>query len=450
MQIGMQIHGTGIQPGSVITYLDGITPYYYNTFIMSLPATQTGTTKITFSAPDLSLLEAVDYLNASDVEGIKSFYYSVPLLDDGVTYADYILAKAKLPGVAALHYFEFLYGVESDWEDDPSHSHSYPLGIMKQWTKSEIDGGQPLGINNPPLWNHLYATYYEFGEWFPVPELLGEYSEALESTRALYTQALDGSFNWQDTKIKRWKSKVTPGTTIFFNSFPSRVAGIKNHEWKLFDNTNTLLASVKNEFLIWTFCDSGNYSVELTVSDIEDNTYSVRRNGFVEVKSPEVINHYLPGLGWSPPEIPPSAPIPPVVTPPLVVLPEPEPPVYQNTNTDTPLNYNFIFSYVPVLATGIYGNLFTAQWPNLESKTASLTAKEFYIDYKDNGVIKTKKFDIIKVSELPNYPTPNLYCSIEVTNESVQEYYNLKEFGTFYDVILTERTFIIPKSNFNQ
>ena len=450
MELGMQVHGEGIQPGSVITYLDGITPYYYNTFIMSLPATQTGTTKITFSAPDLSLLEAVDYLNASDVEGIKSFYYSVPLLDDGVTYADYILAKAKLPGVAALHYFEFLYGVESDWEDDPSHSHSYPLGIMKQWTKSEIDGGQPLGINNPPLWNHLYATYYEFGEWFPVPELLGEYSEALESTRALYTQALDGSFNWQDTKIKRWKSKVTPGTTIFFNSFPSRVAGIKNHEWKLFDNTNTLLASVKNEFLIWTFCDSGNYSVELTVSDIEDNTYSVRRNGFVEVKSPEVINHYLPGLGWSPPEIPPSAPIPPVVTPPLVVLPEPEPPVYQNTNTDTPLNYNFIFSYVPVLATGIYGNLFTAQWPNLESKTASLTAKEFYIDYKDNGVIKTKKFDIIKVSELPNYPTPNLYCSIEVTNESVQEYYNLKEFGTFYDVILTERTFIIPKSNFNQ
>ena len=108
MELGMQVHGEGIQPGSVITYLDGITPYYYNTFIMSLPATQTGTTKITFSAPDLSLLEAVDYLNKSDVEGIKSFYYSVPLLDDGVTYADYILAKAKLPGVAALHYFEFL------------------------------------------------------------------------------------------------------------------------------------------------------------------------------------------------------------------------------------------------------------------------------------------------------------------------------------------------------
>lgn len=450
MELGMQVHGDGIQPGSVITYLDGITPYYYNTFIMSLPATKTGSTKITFSAPNLTLLEAVDYLNSSDVEGIKDFYYSVPLLDDGVTSADYIVAMAKTPGVSALHYFEFLYGVESDWDDDPSHSHSYPLGIMKEWTKSEANGGEPLGMNNPPLWNHLYSTYYEFGEWFPVPELLGEYAEDLESIRALYTQALDGSFNWQDTKIKRWKSKVTPGTTIFFNSLPSRVAGIKNHEWKLFDNTNTLLASVKNEFLIWTFCEPGNYSVELQVSDIEDNTYLVRRNGFVEVKSPEVINHYLPGLGWSPPEIPPSAPIPPVVTPPLVVLPEPEPPVYKNTNTDTPLKYYFDFSYVPVLATGIFGNQFTAIWPNLDSKTASLTSKEFYIEYKDNGVVKTKKFDIVKVSELPNYPTPNFYSIFEVTNESVQEYYNLKEFGTYYDVIVVERIYIIPKSNFNQ
>jgi photosystem II stability/assembly factor-like uncharacterized protein len=450
MELGMQVHGEGIEPGSVITYLDGITPYYYNTFIMSLPATQTGSTKIKFSAPNLTLLEAVDYLNKSEVEGIKDFYYSVPLLDDGVTYADFILAQAKTPGVSGLHYFEFLYGVESDWEDDPSHSHSYPLGIMKQWTKSEADGGEPLGVNNPPLWNYLYSTYYEFGEWFPVPELLGEYAEDLESTRALYIQALDGSFNWQDTKIKRWKSKITPGTTIFFNSFPSRIAGIKNHEWKIYDNRNQLMASVKNEFLIWTFCEPGNYSIELQVSDIEDNTYLVRRNGFVEVESPEVINHYLPGLGWSPPEIPPSAPIPPVVTPPLVIEPEPAPPVYRNTNTDTPLKYEFTFSYIPVLATGIFGNLFGVNWPNLEIKAAALAVKEFYVEYKDNGVIKTKKFDIVKISDAPNYPTPNLFSNIEVSNESIQEYYNLKDFGTFYDVILTERNYIIPKSNFNQ
>jgi hypothetical protein len=155
-------------------------------------------------------------------------------------------------------------------------------------------------------------------------------------------------------------------------------------------------------------------------------------------------------LGWSPPEIPPSAPIPPVVTPPLVVLPEPEPPVYKNTNTDTPLKYYFEFSSVPVLATGIYGNIFHIVWSNLDHKAASLTAKEFYVEYKDNGVIKTLKLDILKTTEPPNIPTPNFYSLHEVSNESVQEYYNLKEFGTNYSVILTERSYIIPKSNFNQ
>jgi photosystem II stability/assembly factor-like uncharacterized protein len=432
MQIGMQIHGTGIQPGSVITYLDGITPYYYNTFIMSLPATETGTTKITFSAPDLSLAEAVTYLNASDVEGIKSFYYSVPLLSDGVTYANYIVAKAKSPGVVGLHYFEFLYGVESDWEDDPSHSHSYPLGIMKEWTKSEADGGEPLGLNNPPLWNYLYSTYYEFGEWFPVPELLGEYSEALESTRALYTQALDGSFNWQDTKIKRWKSNVTPGTTIFFNSLPSRVAGVKNHEWKLYDNKNTLLTSIKNEFLIWTFCDPGNYSVELQISDIEDNTYFVRRNGFVEVESPEVINHYLPGLGWSDPVIPPNSPIPPsVVTEPERTAPIPE--IYKepSLNSNPSLKYYSTFTYVETDPSDLRLRIINS-WDTKDIRNAALYAREFFIEYMDtsNGKIITSKFDISLTSDTSNINTTGFYNA--VPNQTYVDYLNENTEGKPY------------------
>ena len=381
LELGLLVHGDGVQPGSTITYLDGITPYYDNRFVMSLPATKTGASLLSFSSPNLSLQEAVNYLNSSDVEGIKDFYYSVPLLEDGITYADYILAKAKLPGVSALHYFEFLYGVESDWEDDPSHTHSYPLGIMKEWTKSEEDGGQPLGINNPPLWNYLYNTYYEFGEWFPVPELLGEYSSDIQDTRALYVQALDGTFNWQDTKIKRWKAKVNPGTTIFMNSFPSKIAGVTSHKWRLYDNLDTLLAEIDNEFLVWTFCDIGNYTVELEVFDIENNKYTVKRNGFIEVARPKKDNHYLPGLGWTPPELPELPPI--------------EPPPYQEPNDGILKYYETFWILSGTNNDQTRGTLVVCNWESDEIRRAAVKAKEFFLEYinPDNSV-SIIKYDI--------------------------------------------------------
>jgi len=425
LQIGMLVHGDGIQPGSVITYLDGITPYYDNRFIMSLPATKSGTTKVSFSYPNLSLQEAVNYLNESDVDGIKDFHYSVPLLDDGVTSADYIVAKAKIPGVSGLHYFEFLYGVESDWEDDPSHTHSYPLGFMKDWTKSEEDGGQPLGINNPPLWNHLYRTYYEYGEWFPVPELLEEFSSDIQDMRSLYVQALDGSFNWQDTKIKRWKAKVNPGTTLFMNSFPSRIAGIRDHKWKLYDEREILMAEINNEFLVWTFCDAGNYSVELEVSDIENNTYKVRRNGFIEVGNPKVVNHYLPGLGWTPPTFPENVPEPP--------LPVPPPVAYQPPSLVSVPTLKYYATYSSASTDLYYTNenrdatlSLTLSWESKEIRNASLYAKEFFIEYLDTttGNILTAKFDIDRTSDTSDIDIVSKGFYNAVPNQTYEEYLN--------------------------
>lgn len=430
LEIGMLVHGDGIQPGSVITYLDGITPYYDNRFIMSLPATKTGTSLVSFSFADLSLQEAVNYLNSSDVEGIKDFYYSVPLLDDGITFANYIEAKAKLPGVSGLHYFEFLYGVESDWEDDPSHTHSYPLGIMKEWTKSESDGGQPLGVNNPPLWNYLYSTYYEFGEWLPVPELLGEFSSNIRDIHSLYVQALDGSFNWQDTKIKRWKAKVNPGTTLFMNSFPSRIAGIREHKWKLYDERDILMAEINNEFLIWTFCNSGNYSVELEVSDIENNTYKVRRNGFIEVGNPKVVNHYLPGLGWTPPTFPENVPEPPLPVPPPVAY---QPPSLVSVPTlKYYATYSLTFTNVYYSEENKDASLsLTVSWESKEIRNASLYAREFFIEYLDttNGKILTAKFDIDKTSDGSDIDIVSKGFYNAVPNQTYEEYLNENTVG---------------------
>ena len=433
LELGMIVHGDGIPLGSVITYIDGVNPYTPNRILITNPVTKTGTSIISLSTASITLEEAVEYLNSSEVDGIKDFYYSVPLLSDGITYSDYIIGKAKFPGVNSLHYFEFLYGVESDWEDSPYETHSYPLGMMKDWTKAEEDGGEPLGENNPPLWNHLYNKYYEFGEWFPVAEKLGEFNESIESIRALYSQALDGSFNWQDTVIKKWKAKITPGTTIFLSSFPSKIVGIRSHHWKVYDRRNILMFETSNNFLIWTFCDPGTYTIELKVTDVSGNAYLVRREGFIEVESAEIVNHELPGLGWSPPNIPPTDSIgsigisptiapPPIIQPPTLMVvpplmsqptdvvvgntpipeqPSAEPPAYTDvtSNVGSPAyTYDFSVSHVNQLISS-HDNIIVAAevfiiWQNPDIQQEGLTSRDFYIEYLDqNNDFKTERFE---------------------------------------------------------
>ena len=477
LEVGMPIHGDGIQPGSTILFIDGINPYNPNRIIISKPATKTGKSLLSCALSELTLDDAVVLLNESDVEGINDFIYSRPYLVDGVTKADYILGVAKDPGVSALHYFEFLYGVESDWEDDPAHTHSYPLGQFKNWTKSEIDGGEPIGENNPPLWSNIYNTYYEFGEWFPVPEKLGEYSEDIESMRALYSQTLDGSFNWQDTMVQKWRAKVSPGTTIFFNSYPSKIVGIKSHYWRLFDQKNSLLFETTNEVLIWNFCDPGFYTIELRVTDIYDNSYLVRRNGFVEVKSPKIINHELPGLGWSPPEIPPNAPtpvspvpepfVPPppvlMVLPPLVMdtgtsvgnvpipdpLPDAPPPYVDAPSAIYTQDFDVINTWelrttgqvINPTSSDLLSLQMVVAWRNTQIKQKSLTLDKFYVEYYEiidgNPKMMIKEFTF----SLPEfeYNPEGTTTLIILDEENSDSYFLIKD--------KIERHYIKPTNN---
>jgi photosystem II stability/assembly factor-like uncharacterized protein len=466
LEIGMIVHGDGIPLGSIITYIDGVNPYTPNRILISNSATKTGTSLLSLSTASITLDEAVEYLNNSDIDGIRDFYYSRPLLTDGITYADYILGKAKFPGVGALHYFKFLYGVESDWEDSPYETHSYPLGQMKDWTKAEEDGGEPLGENNPPLWNYLYNTYYELGEWFPVPEKLGEFNESIESIRALYSQALDGSFNWQDTMIKKWKSLVSPGTTVFLSSFPSKIVGIRNHYWKIYDSRNILMYETSNDFLIWTFCDPGTYTIELKITDISGNSYLVRRNGFIEVKSPKIINHELPGLGWSPPNLPPDLLQIPSVVPPLVLQPPFEmvvPPLVSGSNDvvvgNTPIPdspsteppaysdissglgspaYTYEFRVISVnqliSIDAIENSVTTLQfaeiivaWDNKDIKNESLSVNEFYVDYYDSeNRLLTKRIEAEAQSFYGNQLPDDLTTSkFLLRDENARDYISL-------------------------
>ena len=468
LEIGMPIHGDGIPVGSYITYIDGINPYNPNRIIISNQATKTGKFLISCILSELTLDDAVILLNNSNVEGIKDFIYSRPLLTDGITQSDYIIGVAKSPGVSALHYFEFLYGVESNWEDDPSHTHSYPLGIFKEWIEDEIDGGQPLGENNPPLWSHIYNTYYELGEWFPAPEKLGDLAEDIESMRVLYSQAIDGTFNWQDTIVKRWKVEITPGTTVFFNSYPSKVVGIKSHNWRVFNQQNSLLFETNNDVLIWTFCDAGLYSIELKVTDLADNSYLVRRDSFVKVKSPKVLDHTLPGLGWVPPNIPPNAPtpltpiLPPQVQPPILSVvpplmidttvgnfpidtsvPEVIPP-YSNEGTAIYIQ-EFDVANIWELRTSGSNSLLAIQmvlvWRNEGIQQKSLSLNKFYVDYYEitDGFPKSMTKEIEFTLPDLNYNPEGTTSLIELDEENSNSYFNVKD--------KIERHYIKPTNN---
>ena len=460
LEVGMPVHGDGIPVGSYITFIDGINPYNPNRIIISNPATKTGKSLISCILSELTLDDASVLLNKSNVDGIKDFVYSRPYLTDGVTKADYIIGVAKYPGVSALHYFEFLYGVESNWEDDPSHTHSYPLGQFKEWIEDEIDGGKPLGENNPPLWSHIYSTYYELGEWFPVPEKLGDLSEDIESMRALYTQALDGTFNWQDTIVKRWKSKVTPGTTMFFNSYPSKIVGIVSHNWKVFNQNLELLFETANDVLIWTFCDPGVYTIELKITDISGNSYLVRRNGFVEVMSPKVLDHTLPGLGWVPPTIPPNAPVPPTpvpppieppvlsVVPPLVIdttvgnipidttIPQEEPPysdagqpIYTQSFGVITINDLRLSSDITSENNRLLGAEMVVVWQSPEIQKKGVREKEFFVDYYEIqdgvAVFSTKRIQAEGMEY--DYNPQGITSRFMLDEENSNAYYLIKD-----------------------
>ena len=257
-----------------------------------------------------------------------------------------------------------------------------------------------------------------------------EFSSNIRDIHSLYVQALDGSFNWQDTKIKRWKAKVNPGTTLFMNSFPSRIAGIREHKWKLYDERDILMAEINNEFLIWTFCNSGNYSVELEVSDIENNTYKVRRNGFIEVGNPKVVNHYIPGLGWTPPTFPENVPEPPLPVPPPVAY---QPPSLVSAPTlKYYATYSLTFTNVYYSEENKDASLsLTLSWESKEIRNASLYAREFFIEYLDttNGKILTTRFDIDKTSDGSDIDIVSKGFYNAVPNQTYEEYLNENTVG---------------------
>jgi hypothetical protein len=181
---------------------------------------------------------------------------------------------------------------------------------------------------------------------------------------------------------------------------------------RVFNQNLELLFETANDVLIWTFCDPGVYTIELKITDISGNSYLVRRNGFVEVMSPKVLDHTLPGLGWVPPTIPPNAPVPPTpvpppieppvlsVVPPLVIdttvgnipiettIPQEEPPysdagqpIYTQSFGVITINDLRLSSDITSENNRLLGAEMVVVWQSPEIQKKGVREKEFFVDY---------------------------------------------------------------------
>lgn len=227
--------------------------------------------------------KCVDILNNSTDKDIAKFEFSLVKRDD---IQPYIKAISKVSSVSAQCKIEWVQngGFQGD-------TNTYPKGNFRYYEESEF-----LGINNPPLWNHLAKLYYSNknlnGEF--IFEHLSDSDEYLNIKD--YSWALNGSFNLLDTFITNKPFEIPRYTAVFFVfddkdvidedikiQYPDYtfVQNETNFVWEIWQSEKLLIRSYYN-YIIWNFVDRGNYHIKLLVKD-SNNEYNIEKNNFIRV-----------------------------------------------------------------------------------------------------------------------------------------------------------------------
>ena len=233
------------------------------------------------------ILQAVEELNNTDNKGLSRFQY---IAMPNETNPNYIIAIAKSPGGDNLGYLRFLNGVEGEYLSDPTLSHTYPLNNTNNpiWLSGYYGSN-----NNPPKWNFLSRTYYEYGTdpggingWYPADELPKIYDSNQynwKSQRTPYLFPLGGSFTWSETFVSSKNFEIPIYTTVCFTVTNCKIAGKTEYIWKIINESNKqILIETKKPKLIWNFTQTGNFTIELEIKDSNGNKQFKKRNGFIK------------------------------------------------------------------------------------------------------------------------------------------------------------------------
>lgn len=107
----------------------------------------------------------------------------------------------------------------------------------------------------------------------------------------IISRAGSGAWTWADVHNSNEDIFVPLLSTVFFTNYASQIFGKQNNRWILSDETSgTVILDVKSiPYFIFTFTETGYYSIQNTVEDANGNVYSISKKAFVKV-----INQSIP------------------------------------------------------------------------------------------------------------------------------------------------------------
>lgn len=190
-----------------------------------------------------------------------------------------ILATAKVPGVNALGYIQFDGGVTGIYRDFPTRSHTYPVYDFRKYRDTNSIG------DYDPREESNYRGWEEGGSTFPPVKYFDTCNGSLpDLMRSQYGPYLNGSFGWNETYIGYDHVDALTFSTVFFNLANCQISGVVDVIWSLIDSeSGVLLLKTKNPYFVWTFNSTGNFDVEAEVIDLNGNTRTISKKGFVKV-----------------------------------------------------------------------------------------------------------------------------------------------------------------------
>jgi hypothetical protein len=118
----------------------------------------------------------------------------------------------------------------------------------------------------------------------------------------IISRAGSGTWTWADVHNSSEDIYVPLLSTVFFTNYASQIFGKQNNKWILSDESSkTVILDVKSiPYFIYTFTQSGYYSIQNVVEDANGNVYSISKKAFVKVMNqtitsasdpnPELIN----------------------------------------------------------------------------------------------------------------------------------------------------------------
>jgi hypothetical protein len=232
-----------------------------------------------------------DYQNVVDVTDYRVYFTEWAELQDVIVYDPetdtekyvqpeyFILASAKVPGTSGLCYLEYDNGVYGSDPEFLTRGTSYPVYDFKNDSLTE-----ELGSYNP-LDYSITRGWLEGGATYPPNKHFSLCAEDfVKDLRRQYSPYLNGSFCWNDSYIGVDHVDAPVFSTVFFSLANCKIPGAKNVIWELEDSrSGVTLVKIKSENLAWTFQRAGNYNVIATVVDVNNNTKTIEKTGFVSV-----------------------------------------------------------------------------------------------------------------------------------------------------------------------